>query len=102
MSGRVLHATPGKVDVWHDLGDGRAAVEMLIDRDPVIREVREISDANAKPHEAMRLEAVAPPDVVRRAYAEGWFHDPAAWRRWANDPQNRPFRIERNGRVKTL
>jgi hypothetical protein len=24
---------------------------------------------------------------------EGWFHDKKAWKRWANDPNNRDFRV---------
>lgn len=102
MPGRLLNATAHKVDIWHDQGDGRAVVELVEDCGPVIRQVRDLTEAQPDRHDGMRLEAVIPAHVMRRAYVEGWFHDEERWRRWANDPGNRAFRIEHQGRVKTL
>ncbi|MGQ9370414.1 hypothetical protein [Azospirillum sp. ST 5-10] len=52
--------------------------------------------------DGLRLEAVVPLDVLNRAFMEGWFHDNAAWKRWANDPANRDFRVSYHGRIKRL
>jgi len=40
-----------------------------------------------------RLVAVIPEEVLNQAMLEGWFHDKARWRQWANDPDNRAFRV---------
>jgi hypothetical protein len=37
--------------------------------------------------------AFIPDEVLNQAMLEGWFHDQARWRRWANDPDNQAFRI---------
>ena len=37
--------------------------------------------------------ALIPDEILNRAYLEGWFHDKAKWRAWANDPDNKAFRI---------
>lgn len=44
------------------------------------------------------LIADIPADVWERSIREGWAHDKAKWRQWANDPGNRNFVYERNGR----
>lgn len=36
--------------------------------------------------------AVIPQSVQAKAIKEGWFHDDAAWKRWANDLDNRSLR----------
>lgn len=47
------------------------------------------------PHNDKSMKPVAfiPDEVLNRAMLEGWFHDKAKWRAWANDPDNRDFRI---------
>lgn len=37
--------------------------------------------------------AEIPVAVYERAVQEGWHNDPAAWRKWLSDPDNKPFRI---------
>jgi len=44
-------------------------------------------------HKDMRLAAIIPEDVLQRSYQEGWFNDRRAWKRWANDPDHRDFRV---------
>jgi hypothetical protein len=39
-----------------------------------------------------RHAAFIPESELNRAFAEGWFHDPKAWKRWANDPANAGYR----------
>ena len=46
------------------------------------------------PHDkAMKPVAVIPEEVLNQSMLEGWFHDKERWRRWANDPDNRAFRV---------
>jgi hypothetical protein len=47
------------------------------------------------PHNDKSLKPVAliPEEVLNQSMLEGWFHDKAKWRAWANDPDNRAFRI---------
>jgi len=40
----------------------------------------------------MRRVALIPETVLNQAFNEGWFHDTAAWKRWANDPVNACYR----------
>jgi|TARA_R110000751_G_scaffold26074_2_gene70102 hypothetical protein len=54
--------------------------------------LREMNDA-APLHTDLRLAAIIPQDVVERSFTEGWFHDRAAWKAWANDPQHRDLRV---------
>lgn len=44
------------------------------------------------PHKDFRHAAYIPSTVIERAFREGWFHDPVAWKKWANDPDNARFR----------
>jgi len=47
------------------------------------------------PHtdKSMKPVAFIPEEVLNRAFLEGWFHDKAKWRAWANDPDNARLRI---------
>lgn len=100
MGGRILSVDGQKRDIWHDMGDGSAVVELVEDCTPIVQQVRDLGETGGRAHEAMRLEAIIPAHVMRRSYLERW--DDADWRRWANDPDNRDFRIPYDGRVKTL
>ena len=44
--------------------------------------------ADEAPGRDFRHAAFVPESELNRAFAEGWFHDPKAWKRWANDPAN--------------
>lgn len=101
MAGRILSQTAHKTDIWHDLGD-RKVLELVENTDPVLARVKAITEAQPDRHDGMRHEAEIPAHVMRQAYIEGWVHDEERWRRWANDPANRAFRIQHHGRVKTL
>jgi hypothetical protein len=52
--------------------------------------------------EHVRRERIIPEHVLSRAFTEGWFHDPLAWKRWANSEEGRVFAIEHNGKVNRL
>ena len=76
--------------VWHELGGGRDALETRQDVEPILAAARILADA--APGRDFRHAAFIPDTELNRAFAEGWFHDPAAWKRWANDPANTRFR----------
>lgn len=62
--------------------------------DGLLREIRLAREvAEAAPERAFRHAAKIPGEVVAQAMREGWFDDPAAWRRWANDRDNQKFRV---------
>lgn len=50
------------------------------------RDVPKLVGADLKPL------AVIPPSVQNRAINDGWANDPAAWKRWMNDIDNRYLR----------
>ena len=48
--------------------------------------------ADEGPGKDFRHAAFVPESELNRAFAEGWFHDAKAWKRWANDPANACYR----------
>ena len=70
--------------------DGRRWIESRQDVEPIIRAARLIADQ--PPDKEFRHAAYIPESELNRAFTEGWFHDSAAWRRWANDPANACYR----------
>jgi hypothetical protein len=70
--------------------DGRAWIESRQDVAPLIAAARLVAEAPADPE--LRHAAYIPETVLNRAFTEGWFHDAAAWKRWANDPANSCYR----------
>jgi hypothetical protein len=66
------------------------------DTDSVLAAAKAISEQT--PGKDLRHVAVIPPEVLDRAYREGWFHDKAKWKQWANDPNNKHLRTW-NGRI---
>jgi len=65
-------------------------VETRQDVAPIVAAARIVADA--APGREFRHAAFVPEAVLNRAFLEGWFHDPAAWKKWANDPANRDYR----------
>lgn len=82
---RVLHARPE--DPYGDF-----AIETIEDVEPIIDEVKELSE-NHRSRGDMKHVARVPLNEVERAMREGWFNDPQQWRKWCNDGQNRDFRV---------
>ena len=37
--------------------------------------------------------AEIPKVIWNKALREGWHNDPKAWKKWLNDPDNKPFRV---------
>lgn len=90
---------------WRPFGKQRPGkiVEARIEGDElVIREtwlddfaLNEAASQRERPHLVspdLKPLAVIPQSVQAKAMKEGWFHDDNAWRRWANDVDNRSLR----------
>lgn len=75
--------------IYHEEGDLRF-IETRQDVSPIIQAAKDMWDD--KPPLDMRRVALIPKAVLDKSFIEGWFGDPEAWRRWANDPANREFR----------
>ena len=75
--------------VYHE-EDGRRLVETRQDVEPIVEAARILADE--PPGRDFRHAAFIPDVVLDQAFRDGWFHDAAAWKRWANDPANVAFR----------
>ncbi len=70
--------------------DGKVLVHETEDCEPYVAQARRLSEQT--PGREMRHAAVIPHTVYAQAIRGGWANDPKAWKRWANDPDNRMFR----------
>jgi ribosomal protein S2 len=72
--------------------DGKSYIETKQDCSSIIDAAKQLSEL---PHNDKSLKPVAliPEEVLNQAILEGWFHDKAKWRAWANNPDNKLFRI---------
>lgn len=70
--------------------DGVSRVETRQDVEPIIEAAKILSEMT--PGREMRHAAFIPKTVLDQAFNEGWFNDPKAWKKWANDPANACFR----------
>ena len=92
MSSRrqLLEATDDWLEVAHTDDDGNLTIQEIEDCEPIIEGAKRLSDET--PGKEFRHAAVIPKHVLNQAYREGWFNDPEAWKRWANDADNKLFR----------
>lgn len=86
-----MDTTKRKKVIYHE-EDGRNIVETRVDNTDLVEGARimrdyQMADKDFKPV------CVIPEDVLNRSFIEGWFHDNTAWKRWANDPDNKAFRL---------
>ena len=83
---RSLGYTPGKEIILHE-EDGRQWVETRQDAEPVAQAAKMLAAADEIDADFTRV-ALIPSTELDRAFNEGWFHDPEAWKRWyAQNPQ---------------
>lgn len=75
--------------VYHE-EDGKTYIETRQDVSHILKAVEAQRDRT--PDKDFRHVAFIPEETLNRAMVEGWFNDPAAWKRWANDPDNRIYR----------
>ncbi|HSE58227.1 MAG TPA: hypothetical protein VLA99_05955 [Nitrospiraceae bacterium] len=88
----ILDALPGakRKTIAHE-EDGVWRVESRQDCEHIVKAAKIMSEMPQS--KDFKLAAVIPETVLNQAFLEGWFHDKAKWREWANDPQNREFRV---------
>lgn len=84
-------ATKRKKVIYHE-EDGKKYIETRVDNEGLAEGAKIMRDF-AVHEKDFKPVCVIPEDVLNRAFTEGWFHDTEAWRRWANDPSNRDFRL---------
>jgi hypothetical protein len=76
--------------------DGKGYIETREDVDDLIDGAKIMADM---PYDKdMYPVAVIPDSVLNDSFVNGWFHDTAKWKRWANNPDNKSFRI-RGGQI---
>lgn len=78
-----------RVTIMHE-EDGKHFIESRQDVAPIVQAAQDLWCD--KPGKDMKRVALIPETVLNKAFAEGWFHDESAWKRWANDPANAAFR----------
>jgi hypothetical protein len=77
--------------VYRETRNGVTTIETRQDAEPIIEWVKKNRDLGRD--EIFTHIAEVPIAVMNQAMAEGWFHDQAAWKKWANNPDNRDFRV---------
>lgn len=75
--------------VYHE-EDGVTRIETRQEVSHIIRAAQLLADQ--PPGKDFRHAAFVPEAVLNQAFNQGWFHDPQAWKRWANDPANACYR----------
>jgi len=90
----LVNRGPHNATVVHydDLTDN-LTVENIYDVEPALDQARFARDhKDAVGHgKDLRHVTEIPMDVLAKSMKEGW--SPADWKRWANDPDNRMFRV---------
>jgi hypothetical protein len=81
-----------KAEFYLENGDGEWGLYTEQDCEPTLDLVRAIRDTHVVRPLDFRHVAEVPLVFIDQAFREGWFHDPAAWRRFLNDPERRAFR----------
>lgn len=81
--------------IMHEV-DGKHFVESRQDVTHIVEAAKIM--AEEKPGKDFRHAAYIPETVLNQAMVEGWLHDRAAWKKWANDPANACYRTW-NGRL---
>ena len=86
---RILANNGNRVTILHD-EDGKHLIESRQDVEHIVKAAKIIADET--PGKDFRHAAYIPETEMNRAFLEGWFHDPKAWKKWANDPANSCYR----------
>lgn len=83
-----------RTDVVTDAHDAnRGIIVTKQDVSGVLRNVRAMKENEKLKKQDLRPVAEVPMVIVEKAMQEGWYNDPAAWKRWLNDPDNKAFRV---------
>ncbi len=65
-------------------------LESVQELEPIIEAAKALSEL--EPGKDFRHAAIIPQIVLEQSFREGWFNDKSRWKKWANDPANKPFR----------
>lgn len=87
----AMHGYTRRLDRVVQARDGKVVVNELEDCEPVLEAAKRLGDLEPA-KEPFRHAAYIPRHVLNRAYREGWFNDEEAWKKWANDPNNKHLR----------
>lgn len=77
--------------VLHHEEEGRTYVETRQEVTHLIEAAKVLADIAPRKEDGWRFLCVIPDTVFNQAAIEGWLHDKTAWRKWANDRDNRAF-----------
>lgn len=75
---------------WDENAADDLTIETVEDNAPLVEAAKIMADE--PPGKDFRHAAYIPDHVMEKAFKEGWFHDKTAWKKWANDPDNKRFR----------
>lgn len=95
-----LPSRPGKKVEVVDDENGGLIIGETHNLQQSLRAAELTNQAGGYTSDTMRQQAIIPPDVLAKSMREGWTE--ADWRKWANDPANRPFRVEHNGKIQRI
>lgn len=84
-----FYSDGNRATIYHEQDEQRY-VETRQDVTHIIEAAKIIADE--KPGKDFRHSAFIPESIINKAMIEGWFHDKAAWKKWANDPVNACYR----------
>ena len=87
----LLDMIPGarRKTIYHE-EDGKTVLETRQDVEHIIEAAKYFR--GLKPDMEMTRVALIPEEVLNQSFIEGWYHDDAQWRKWANDPANECYR----------
>ena len=77
--------------VWYAEEDGKTHTYTEQDASHIADAAKILAEVPPDPETGWRFVCAIPEAVLNQAMIEGWFHDKAAWRRWARDRDNRAF-----------
>jgi len=79
-----------RVTIYHE-EDGVTYIETRQQCDHLIEAAKVLAEVPPDPETGLRFVCSIDDATFNRAILEGWFHDKAAWRRWARDRDNRKW-----------
>jgi hypothetical protein len=89
---------------WADYDEDKDALTVWeeFNADADLRLAKILSDKTKPKADGMRQERIIPEHVLSRAFSEGWYHDKAAWKRWANSEEGMALAVQHNGKINRL
>ena len=76
---------------WYAEEDGQSYTYTEQDAKHITEAAKILAEVPPDPETGWRFVCAIPEAVLNQSMIEGWFHDKAAWRRWATNPDNRAF-----------